>query len=320
MERRRALHLVGDCSQRRVGGRESRGERREVQTPHNREVERDKRELSIKKNETILTSTFFVNMSLFSDTRSRLLKVGDRAESRFSYPVETRTAKLARGEVSRQPFVFDTREGVAPFIDIVAQSPSVSPREGHIFEEKEGPDRRMSEENTVIARPVWQSFVVCLMTHFPHMGEDLAPAMDLGTTPPVRVIMTSEGIEFLNQFIQTWYEGGVEIGTVEVWREGDMPMEATQEVQYLLPFRPVTGLNVIVTPTIQRTLDPRERVILREKTKFGADEGLEGIGRFLRVCVFECLIPGKSRRRQEPRAEVKRRRWRGGWVRGGKGE
>jgi len=227
--------------------------------------------------------------------------------------IRAHSAKLTVGTRSWEAPVFSSREGIRPFTDVIAHSPAVNPSEGRVFEEEEGPDRRMAEEETVVSRPEWQSFVVMLMTHFPHMGLEILPAMDIGGVPPSRVVMSSEGVDFLNQFINRWYEGGVEVSTLRVWREGDLPMDPVQEVQYELPFRPVTGLNVIVTPTVQRSLVPQEAMILREKEKFGWDAGLEGMGRYLRVCVFEDLVPRRSQRRAHKKAHPLLR-----WVGGGR--
>jgi hypothetical protein len=212
-------------------------------------------------------------------------------------PVRTPSARLSVGSMSRQSLLFSGRGSVQPFVEALNHSPTVLPRNGDIFENPRGPDREMVEENTVIERPVWQSFIVMLMVHYPLMGKEIYEAMELGAIPPKRIVLSSEGVEFLNHFIQFWYEGGVEIVTIEVEEGGDGDMLAVQDVQYGVPYRPVTGLNVIVTPTVQRTLIPRDRVILKEKERFSKDEGLNGIGRYIRVCVAEVLVPMRNRDR-----------------------
>lgn len=211
--------------------------------------------------------------------------------------------------------LFSNREGIIPFISMLSKSPAQIPSQGFIFEDQEARDRVLAEENTVVERPVWQAFVVMLMSHFPEMGVEIAPALDIGTLPPSRITLSEDGRNFLNMFILKWYEGGVEVTTLEVWDEGKCDMVPTQDVQYLVPYRPVTGLNLIVTPTVQRSMDPRETVILREKEKFGHDVGLNGIGRYLRLCVWNDLIPKKSHNRgRDGKSGVKRqgRQERGG--------
>jgi len=103
---------------------------------------------------------------------------------------------------------------------------------------------------------------------------ELEPAFKLGLLPPERVVLSAEALSFLNTMIEVWYEEEVELVTVEVHPEARKALSPLQDVQYSSPFRPVTGLNLIITPTVQWSMSRREQHILHQKAKWGV------LGRF----------------------------------------
>lgn len=129
-------------------------------------------------------------------------------------------------------------------------------------------------EPQVVTRPQWHGFLLCLQLHFPDIGIELEAAYKLGEVPPSRVVLSEEAISFLNHMIQVWYEGEVELTTVDSTPEARRALQPLQEVHYMSPFRPITGLNLIITPTVQWSLSRREQRILEEKSRWGS------LGRF----------------------------------------
>lgn len=226
-------------------------------------------------------------------------------------PVTITSAKLGRGWMSTVPSppsqpAFGDRSELRDLLGSLNQTLAQRPSSGDIFEEREGEGRVMNEESAVVERPMWQVFITFLQIHFPDMGREIAPALDIGEHPPRRVTLSTEALDFLNRFIQLWYEGGVELTVVTVDDPNDPQLGPLQEVLYCVPYRPVTGLNLVVVPTIQQTLDPVERLVLNEKARFSQDRGLQGVMRFLRVCVYENLVPLKSPKRTAPKRVRKR--------------
>lgn len=219
------------------------------------------------------------------------------------FPVTLRSAQLSRGRLSTEsprpslptPFTdepttmknFETFEDLQSLIDENLKGSGVHARTE--------PVRSITREvlpyeasgGYVVERPAWQAFLVMLQTHFPEMGEEIAPAHYFGTLPPTRVVLTQDAIDFLNVQIDFMYGKQVEVTTITVANPGDVRMGPTTEILYEVPFRPVTGLNLIVTPTVQNSLSTRDRRILKEKESWGSTLGLQGIERFIQVCVFE---------------------------------
>lgn len=155
-------------------------------------------------------------------------------------------------------------------------------------------------ERSVVERPVWQSFVLALQLHFPEMGEELNPAHKLGKVPPERVALTQDAIEMLNLMINRWYSKGVEITTISVSPEDRKALSPTQDVLYLTPYQPVTGLDVIVTPTIQWALPKRNREVLLVKGTWGVRSLFSNLASAHQLYVKERVI------RQSPRPSSRR--------------
>jgi len=134
-----------------------------------------------------------------------------------------------------------------------------------------------SDGGLLTERVAWQAFVLCLQMHFPDMAAEIDPAHRIGRLPPRLVRLSVDAISFLNHFVESWYGGEVEVQTVTVARkEKDLPVPGILS-HMKPPFRPVTGLNVIVVPTIQRALVAQERNILGWKEKMSFAKGLLGL-------------------------------------------
>jgi len=153
------------------------------------------------------------------------------------------------------------------------------------------------EEAYPLTRPAWQAFLVTLQLQFPEMGAEINPAHKIGKIPPVRVLLSQDALEFLNLMIIRWYDAELELTTLTYDNPRQPLLTPTQEVLYQIPYRPVTGLNLIVTPTVQQSLVPREKKILQEKEKWNHSRGLEGIIGAYHLMVKEkipCSSPASS--------------------------
>lgn len=141
----------------------------------------------------------------------------------------------------------------------------------------------------MVNRPQWISFILCLQMHFSDLGTEIGAAYDIGKVPPVRVVLSEEAISFLNKMIEVWYEGDVEVVTIE---SGDVArdlLRPAQEVHYRPPFRPVTGLRVTVTPTVQQAKKRRDQKILEEKSQWGYLEKFRVLREAHRLLVREIV-------------------------------
>lgn len=151
------------------------------------------------------------------------------------------------------------------------------------------------DTNRVVSRPAWLSFVTCLQLHFPEVGEEIAPALQIGKVPPTRVVLSQDALDFLNRAVGQWYQQDVEIYTIECSSEVVRTLPPTVDLLYKRPFRPVTGLRVIVTPTFQRSMVPRDARVLRAKERWGRLEPLEVIRESLSLLV-EGRVPKDHRK------------------------
>jgi hypothetical protein len=133
------------------------------------------------------------------------------------------------------------------------------------------------EETTPIERPMWQSLVLCVQLHNVDLASELEPAHRLGHISRDRVTLTAEAITTLNYFIDQWYGKEVELVTFELSHhpgpgQGEDPYSA-----YETPYRPVTGLKLIVTPTHQWAPDTYSQRVLNSKVEWGMASVMEGI-------------------------------------------
>lgn len=206
-----------------------------------------------------------------------------------------RTARLATGEASRETHTSRSTDWMT--------HPNLAARMRDIQDpEDEQPKRDMSvlpdvtvsplrlapkgsmatdftEETHPVERPAWQSLVLCLQLHYPDVAEDVNPAHNLGHLSHPRVVLTNEGIDALNWMIDNWYGREVEILTTEVCHvppgpDGDIPGAI-----YHTPYRPVTGLRVIVTRTQQWEIGEATVQVLAEKERWSWMTGIKAVER-----------------------------------------
>jgi hypothetical protein len=123
------------------------------------------------------------------------------------------------------------------------------------------------------------------------MGAEIEAAHHIGASPPRKVVLSEEAISFLNQMIHSWYEKEVEIVTIDCDKKSREALGTTQEVYYKTPFRPVTGLQVIVSPTVQWSMVRREQLILEEKAQWGGMNRFTVIKEAHKLLVKEIVTP-----------------------------
>lgn len=189
--------------------------------------------------------------------------------------VRERTARLTAGRLSEETHPA-LRDNPPPLFSTPPPVPGRHPHrlswiqsggEGGGLDGGQGEEEE-EEETVVVTRPQWQAFVLLLQLQHPEVGGLLAPALQIGQDPPVRVILEVEVLSLLSQYTLLWYGKEVEVITVST-RGGDWErVSPLSEAVYLQPYRPVTGLPVIVTRTFQRSAIPRESRILEEKERW----------------------------------------------------
>lgn len=227
------------------------------------------------------------------------------------YKIEEHTARLTRGQMAPPEKKKGEASSSTPapsleeptdvlLMELLGQL-STSRQGGERTEDtealQEDQEERKSTETTVVERPVWQSFVLTLQLHFPDMGAALDPAHLIGSTPAQRVVLVAEAISFLNTMIRTWYQGEVEVSTITCNDPSLHYFSPTQEVLYQSSFRPVTGLMVIVTPTVQRSLLAREQTVLERKAEWGRNSLMTNLSSAYRLLVREQVPVRKSKKK-----------------------
>lgn len=135
----------------------------------------------------------------------------------------------------------------------------------------------MPDDTQVVERPAWQAFVLMIQLHNLERAAEIDPAHQLGTHTHPRVALTVDGIAMLNYFIDSWYGKEVEIVTVLHARQGDTGGGGEDMATYGYPYRPVTGLRVIVTTTEQASPDPYHQYVLGEREKWGWADGISSL-------------------------------------------
>lgn len=174
-------------------------------------------------------------------------------------------------------------------------------------------------ESTIVDRAMWQSFILMLQLHFPEMAEEIDAAHNLGRIPPKRVVLTTEAISFLNQMCRTWYESAVELSTIECEEEAQEQMGTGQDVVYKTPYRPVTGLNLIVVPTIQKEVGKVEKTVLAERASWSKTRGIDILQRAYNLLVKEEIPKIKASRSTGGKGKGTKARvgtWANGFVAG----
>lgn len=136
---------------------------------------------------------------------------------------------------------------------------------------------RPPEDTAVIERPAWQAFLTTVQLHNLDLAEELEPAHSIGAHTQKRVILPYEGIDALNFFIDQWYGKEVEIVTTLAKSSGKVDDETREGASFGCPYRPVTGLKVIVTTTEQWSRDPYDYAVLRERERWGWLTGVSSI-------------------------------------------
>lgn len=177
------------------------------------------------------------------------------------------------------------------------------------------PAEESIEETHVVERPAWQAFITAVQLHNYEIAQEIDPAHKIGMNTQPRVTLSPEGIDSLNFYIDKWYGKEVEVVTTK-WVTRSRSRGDEEEGSYFEnPFRPVTGLRVIVTPTQQWSAKVREERILREREDWGFTAKLEGVRRAYETYVLETppLPPPSLRARGRSPKSQDRQSTKGGW-------
>lgn len=176
------------------------------------------------------------------------------------------------------------------------------------------PDRWLGgrlEDTHVVERPAWQAFVLSIQLHNLDWATELDAAHQLGMLNHPRVSITQEGIDTLNYFINKWYGKEVEIVTTRVARQVDGVDVGNEGARFEYPFRPVTGLRVIVTNTYQWDSDPYSKAVLQEREGWGWSKGVAALDQARKLYV-QNRVPGSVK--TSPTHQVRKGSVRG-WIR-----
>lgn len=189
--------------------------------------------------------------------------------------IAVRSARLTTGTLSVEKQLNDI---LASMSGSSAVAPGQSPVPRSLGED-DGGWRQTGDvsEETVLERAAWQAFLLYLQMTFPDMAAELDPGHKIARLPFVRVTLTVDAIDLLNMMIANMYGGEVEIHTIEVGTRESRRKHGNVACHIGVPFRPVTGLNVIVVPTTHYTLSRSERAILRVKEEFSRSRGIAGL-------------------------------------------
>jgi hypothetical protein len=157
------------------------------------------------------------------------------------------------------------------------------------------------EDTQVVERPAWQAFLLAIQLHNPELAQDIEPAHLIGLHRLPRLSMTQEGIDSLNYFIDKWYGAEVEIVITHALHHPLDPTTPGDEAWYHYPYRPVTGLRVIVTSSDQYAGSEYDRGILHARDRWGYARGIQAVSEGYELYVHEHLQSGKSPEKKRTR-------------------
>jgi len=185
--------------------------------------------------------------------------------------VKLRTARLTRGSALASEGVtaglgLDTQEEE----NEVEQSIRLAPAGLRVLDRaayKEEPDTQ------VVEKAEWAAFLVWLQLRSPSSSLALEPAHEIGHADRPRVMINFETIEYLNSIIALIYGKTIEVHVTHYLPGPPSPGLPARGAEYEQPYRPVTGLNVIVTHTRQWSSNTRESGVLREKDRWAQSAG-----------------------------------------------
>jgi hypothetical protein len=150
-----------------------------------------------------------------------------------------------------------------------------------------------------IERPAWQAFLLTVQLHHPSVAAELEPAHKIGLLTNPAIYMSFEAIDTLNYFIEQWYGMEVEVITTQVSPEPLNVNGYPESVAYLQPYRPVTGLKVIVTHTYQWAVDQYSQRVMREREEWGRMGGVDTLKKAWKLYVQEKVPAPLTKKRSK---------------------
>lgn len=154
------------------------------------------------------------------------------------------------------------------------------------------------EQTYATERPAWQAFLLTVQLHHPKLAADLEPAHKIGLLSDPEIHLSYEAINVLNYFIEQWYGMEVEVITTRVTLS---PLDVNgypENVAYCQPYRPITGLKVIVTHTYQWALDQYSRQVMTQREEWGRLGGVDSLKTAWKMYVHERVPTARPQKKR----------------------
>lgn len=157
------------------------------------------------------------------------------------------------------------------------------------------------DKTWVVERPAWQALVLAVQLHYPYLALEIEPAHNIGLLSAPRVALSYEATTMLNYFIERWYGAEVEVITTQMLTDPADVQGFPEVASYSQPYRPVTGLQVIVTGTKQWARDQYSREVMRERERWGRMGGVDALKAAWKMYVCERVPHNLPKRRPTSR-------------------